>query len=364
VALALVALALAPARPARAHDSPYSALSLERRVDGLAIGITMHPVDAASVLATPEPDSLLDSLRYAREAPRLAAELVRRSSLIADGVALKPVYREGRVKPDRSGVTLSLFAPWSRVPGRLEVHALFVPEDPQHETFLEVRDGAEVIRQEVLSARRSTVEVFGAGGSGLAAVIGVFVPAGIHHIFTGPDHMLFVVGLLLLGGSLFHLLKIVTGFTLAHSITLALAALGIVNLSPRIIEPLIALSIVLVGIENLRAVMAARAAAPAAKPRVDRRAGIAFAFGFIHGFGFASVLRETGLPREALAASLFSFNLGVELGQACIVLAVVPLLALMRSRAPRVAPAFAAVGSWIVIAAGSYWLVQRVLARG
>ena len=365
-------LAGALPRVASAHDSPYSALALERHPGGVAIRVTLHPVDAASVLGSIEPDSLLDSLRFQREAPGLAVALGRRSSLTADGVRLVPELRGSSVKADRS-VTLEMFAPWAGVPGRLEVHARFVPEDPEHETFLEVREGGRVVRQEVLTARRTTVEVFGSGGSGLAAVAAVFVPSGIHHIFTGPDHVLFVIGLLLLGGSVLHLLKIVTAFTLAHSITLALAALGIVEISPQLIEPLIALSIVLVGVENLRAVARPRAAAgdpfgdPAGtepRPRRDRRTLLAFSFGLIHGFGFAGVLRETGLPREALAASLLTFNAGVELGQACIVLAVVPLLALLRSRAPRLAPALAATGSWVVIAAGGFWLVQRVLARG
>ena len=209
-----------------------------------------------------------------------------------------------------------------------------------------------MIRQDVLGASRPGTTVFAAGGAGLLAVAAAFIPTGVHHIFTGPDHILFVIGLLLLGGSLARLLKVVSGFTLAHSLTLALAALGIVNPPARVIEPLIALSIVLVGVENLTA----RPGAP------DRRAWIAFGFGLIHGFGFAGVLRETGLPREALAAALVSFNLGVELGQACIVLACVPVLAWLRSHAPRRAPALIASGSWGVIVAGSFWLVQRVLS--
>src|SRR5262249_4492575 len=147
-----------------------------------------------------------------------------------------------------------------------------------------------------------------------------------------------------------------------------LAALGVVNISPRVVEPLIALSIVLVGVENLRAVSRREVAGGGSGKeegrRPDRRAAIAFGFGFIHGLGFAGVLRETGLRREALASWLLSFNGGVEVGQACIVLAIVPLLALLRTRGPRLAPAIAATGSWGVIAAGSYWLVQRVIAAG
>ncbi|MCA9728510.1 MAG: HupE/UreJ family protein, partial [Candidatus Eisenbacteria bacterium] len=92
-------------------------------------------------------------------------------------------------------------------------------------------------------------------------------------------------------------------------------------------------------------------------------AGIAFFFGFVHGFGFASVLREFGLPSNALAASLFAFNAGVELGQATIVLAVAPLLALIRAKEPRLTRPVIAVGSVLVILAGSFWFVERVFAR-
>ena len=94
------------------------------------------------------------------------------------------------------------------------------------------------------------------------------------------------------------------------------------------------------------------------------RTRIAFAFGLIHGFGFASVLREFGLPHGALAWSLLGFNAGVELGQVCIVLAVVPLLAFLRTATPRLATRTVAAGSWGILCTGGFWFVQRVLARG
>src|SRR5207248_11064008 len=125
---------------------------------------------------------------------------------------------------------------------------------------------------------------------------------------------------------------------------LALAVLGVVRISGRIVEPLIALSIVYVGFENLRARPGGR----------DWRTRIAFAVGLIHGFGFASVLREFGLPDGALAGALLGFNVGVELGQVLIVLAVVPLLAALRAGLPRVASRAVAGGSWAIIATGGF----------
>jgi hydrogenase/urease accessory protein HupE len=205
-------------------------------------------------------------------------------------------------------------------------------------------------RQEILGATRSTAEYYTGGRQGAVAVFKAFTAAGIHHIAIGPDHILFIIGLLLLGGSVLRLLAIVSAFTVGHSITLSLAAMNIVSPPARIIEPAIALSIVYVGADNLLSSTGAR----------DVRAWIALFFGLVHGFGFASVLREVGLPPRSLGISLFSFNLGVEIGQAIIVVVVASLLALLRARSPVRARQFASAGSVVVMLAGAYWFVQRV----
>jgi hypothetical protein len=167
---------------------------------------------------------------------------------------------------------------------------------------------------------------------------------------------LFIIGLLMLGGGFGRLLKIVTAFTVAHSVTLALATLNILNPPASLVEPAIALSIVYVGLNNLMT----RTKGMDRRIR-DSRAGIAFAFGFVHGFGFAGVLGELGLPRQALGWSLFAFNLGVEVGQVCIVAAVAPLLAIIRGRAPRLGMQVVTAGSVLVVLAGGYWFVERLL---
>jgi HupE/UreJ protein len=156
----------------------------------------------------------------------------------------------------------------------------------------------------------------------------------------------------LLGGTVGQLTLVVTSFTLAHSITLSLAALNIVTPPARLIEPAIALSIVYVGADNLLV--------SAPRGGRDVRAWIAFTFGFIHGFGFANVLREMDLPRRALGWSLFSFNVGVEIGQLAVVLVVASTLAAVRARSEAVGRRVAFVGSVAVIAAGAFWFVQRV----
>lgn len=146
-----------------------------------------------------------------------------------------------------------------------------------------------------------------------------FVRLGVEHILSGWDHLLFLLVLLLRGGHWLSMAKIVTAFTLAHSVTLALAALDVVAVPDRLVEAVIALSIAAVAAENLflRALVA-------------RRWLVSFAFGLVHGFGFSSVLRELGLPSDGLLLALFGFNVGVELGQAAVVALALPALALVR----------------------------------
>jgi len=184
-------------------------------------------------------------------------------------------------------------------------------------------------------------------------VMKVFIPSGIHHIMIGPDHILFLVGLLLLGGSVMSLVRIVTAFTIGHSVTLSLAALNVVTPPASIIEPAIALSIVFVGADNL-----------VRGDGRDLRGWVALVFGLVHGFGFANVLREFGLPREALGWSLFSFNVGVEIGQLAIVALVAAALAAVRRYNDKLGLRVAFAGSVVVIVAGAYWFVERVFFPG
>ena len=208
----------------------------------------------------------------------------------------------------------------------------------------------DTLRQQFAFSVRTGPRTYYAGTrQGAVAVMRTFVPSGIQHILIGPDHILFLIGLLLLGGGWKALVRIVTAFTIGHSITLSLAALGIVSPPARLIEPAIAASIVFVGADNL----------VRGRGR-DVRAWIALVFGLVHGFGFANVLREFGLPREALGWSLFSFNVGVEIGQLAIVLVVATLLAAIRRRSDAIGYRVVYASSVVVIAAGSYWFVERV----
>lgn len=198
----------------------------------------------------------------------------------------------------------------------------------------------------VLDAAHPEARFQGAAAPGQVA--SRFVALGVEHIWTGYDHLLFLLALLVTATSLRAMLLIVTGFTVAHSITLSLAALGALSLSPSLVEPAIAATIAFVGVENLW------------RPTARRRVVLTFFLGLIHGFGFAGVLAEAGLPPDALALALVCFNGGVELGQAVLVAVTLPLLLWLRRFdvwERRVVPAVS-IG---VALAGVYWLVERTL---
>jgi hypothetical protein len=155
-----------------------------------------------------------------------------------------------------------------------------------------------------------------------------FIKLGLNHIFTGADHVLFVVGLVMLTRRWQRLLVLVTAFTVAHSLTMALSTLGWVRLGPQLTDPLIALTIIYIGLENLWALRRRAVSDPRAEGRaLAIRAALVFCFGLIHGVGFSYTLLEMGLREELLGALLF-FNLGVEAGQLVIIAVAAPLVAL------------------------------------
>ncbi|WP_100259787.1 HupE/UreJ family protein [Qipengyuania seohaensis] len=181
---------------------------------------------------------------------------------------------------------------------------------------------------------------------------GYFV-IGVEHILAGWDHLLFVIALVLLVGRTWPVIKATTAFTVAHSITLAATTLGVTGLPQRPVEALIALSIVFLAVEIARGT----------KETITRRLPwvVAFAFGLLHGFGFAGALREIGLPEGEVPAALVSFNLGVEAGQLLVIALVLLVLAVIRRvRAGAEAPALR-IASYAIGITGAYWLVDRVI---
>ncbi|MGO8971413.1 MAG: HupE/UreJ family protein [Myxococcaceae bacterium] len=211
---------------------------------------------------------------------------------------------------------------WSVTLGILEL----LPPGQTH--LARVTVGGEVVERIARSAT-PTIEV--AVNPSVWAAAWRFLRLGVEHIFTGYDHIAFLLALLLLGGRFVDLVKIVTSFTIAHSVTLALAALGILNPPSRWIEPLIAASIVAVAGENLWVLRRAKGGSTRVASALRHRWRITFAFGLVHGFGFATALQQLKLPRSALVAGLLSFNLGVEVGQVTIVALAFPVLSWLRT---------------------------------
>ncbi len=341
--------------PADAHPVPFSYLDLRVERGAIEGTLVVHIFDAGHDLDVEPADRLLDPAIAAQAAPRLTALLAPRFSVAADGRPLTPQWSGIEPIAERQSLRLHMRYALPAPAGTIAVAADLFPYDPNHRTFLNVYEGS-ALTQAILDAGQSRFEYFAGTRQGAFAVMKKFVPAGIHHILIGPDHLLFLVGLLLLGGTIRQLTLVVTAFTIAHSITLSLAALNIVTPPARLIEPAIALSIVYVGADNLLV--------SAPRGGRDVRAWIAFAFGFIHGFGFANVLREMDLPARALGWSLFSFNVGVEIGQLLVVVTVASALAALRSRSEAAGLQLAFAGSVVVIAAGAFWFIQRVFFPG
>jgi len=339
---------------ADAHPTPFSYIDLRLSSTALDLIVIAHIFDVGHDINVDPGDRLLDRAVLAERGVAATALMRDRLRLAIDGRAVATcTWSAPDALPERQSLRWSVHCPWNRLPGRLSIDAWLFPYDPQHETFVNVYDADRLTTQFILERRRTAIDYFPGSVAGVIAVMATFVPAGVHHILIGPDHLLFLIGLLLMGGTLRRLVIVITAFTVAHSITLSLAALNLVTPPTRIIEPAIALSIIFVGTDNL-----------VAKGGRDIRGWIALSFGLIHGFGFANVLREMGLPASALGWSLFSFNIGVEIGQLVVVVVVATTLAAIRARSEIAGRRLATAGSVVVILAGTFWFVQRLFFTG
>ena len=203
-------------------------------------------------------------------------------------------------------------------------------------------------------------------GGGMA--VPAYLRLGVEHLLFGFDHILFVVGLMFLVRRPLQLVQVVTAFTAAHSITLALSTLGVVTLSQRPVEAVIALSILYLAVELARDAGRASGARGATAPGDGRSSlarspwAIAFGFGLLHGFGFAGALADIGLPEQARAMALLLFNVGVEIGQLMIVGVLLALLYGLRLR--RVSLPAVALQAPIVVmgTVAAFWFLERVLS--
>ncbi|HMA09487.1 MAG TPA: HupE/UreJ family protein, partial [Ramlibacter sp.] len=264
---------------------------------------------------------------------------------------------------DGTYAVLALVAHCDNLNQGLKAHySLLFDVDPSHRGLVQWISPGSPTSQALVFGTDSAEQSLALAPHGAWETLRQYVTEGMWHIWIGYDHILFLLSLLLpavlmrrenhwepapsLRRSLLEVLKVVTAFTLAHSITLSLAALQVISLPSRLVESTIALSVVVAALNNLRGT-------------IERKRWVmAFIFGLIHGFGFASALADLGLPQGALVLALVGFNLGVELGQMAIVVAFVPLAFWLRTT-QFYRRGVITVGSILVAIVAGWWFVQR-----
>jgi len=367
LARTFAAFALALCAAAHAHKPSDSYLALDIARDGVSgqWDIALRDLDFALGLDADGNGEITWGEVRARHAD-IAAYASARLAVTADDQPCTLAVGEQAIDSHTDGAYSVLpltLACEAKQPQRLALaYTLFADLDPQHRGLLKL-SARGATRTAVLGAVPAPA-VFELGAIDRWSAFTDYLREGVWHIWIGLDHILFLLSLLLPSVLLWQaaarrwdavatareafvdVLKIVTAFTLAHSITLSLAALGFVELPSRLVESVIAASIVVAALNNLRPTVIARLWM------------VAFGFGLVHGFGFASVLADLGLPREALALALVGFNLGVEVGQLAIVVVFLPLaFALRRTLFYR---RWVMIGGSIAIAAlAAVWFIER-----
>ena len=366
LALMLGAAGLAFTPAAMAHKASDAYLKLAPTVAGtsLRVDIALRDLDAALDLDA-DADGKLTWGEVKAAWPAIDAYVQRHVRL--DGCVLDHPAPALEQRSDGVYAALGYHSPCPLPAAPALQYTVLADVDPTHRGLLSItREGAppELRVLDPRAAMAAPPSVAPAPAVGPAPVVSrwQFVREGVHHIVTGYDHVLFLMCLLLpsvmrrtsqgwtpvarIGEALWPILGIVTAFTLAHSITLALASLKLVSLPATFIEPAIAVTIVLAAVDNLVPIFR------------GRRALVTFLFGLIHGFGFAGVLAEMDLPPAHFAWALFQFNVGLELGQIVIVLIATALLFGLR-RGSRYGAVVIRGGSYAAILVGVVWFIER-----
>ena len=360
----IAVLLVAPS--ALAHKPSDSYLSLQ--VDGSVVharwDVAIRDLDYALDLDG-DGDGKITWGELREHQPEVASYVLARLSIRGDGGAcLLTLDPKGAAVASHSDGQYAVVRFDARCPNAVQElgidYRLFFDLDPQHRGIVRI-DAAGTSRTHTLSKNDHDAR-FSLADAGRMHQLGAIVRQGVIHIWTGYDHVLFLLALLLpsvlrregkrwepvlrLRPALLDVLRIVTAFTIAHSITLSLAALGVVTLPSRLVESAIAASVVLAAVNNLVPIL-----------RQDRWMA-AFVLGLMHGFGFSSTLMDLDLPRSNLVLTLFGFNAGVEIGQVAIVALFVPLAYAARKHQAYRRYALVA-GSAVITVLALIWLVER-----
>ena len=337
-----------------AHDPGLSALAL--RLDGSTLTATfsLAQADAESLtILDVNHDGRVTTEEFAKARPTLELLALDALEVNAPATNLEPTTATARLDSG-DALHLEIVYPFAGATP-LRVRSTLLSSLPRgHRQYAVLRDGRDkVLRDQMLDVNNAVIEMpvsLTAPAAAPTSAFTRFLLLGVEHIATGYDHLVFLLGLLVVGGTFRSVVKIVTSFTVAHSISLALATLDVIRFPASVVEPIIAASIIYVGIENL------------VRRDLDRRWRLAFAFGLIHGCGFASVLRELGIGANGsgVVMPLLSFNLGVELGQITLAAIVLPVIWQLKRR-PAFEPRYVPACSVLITLAGGYWLAERIL---
>ena len=357
---------------AQAHKSSDSYLQIDAGSNAVAVrwDIALRDLDVALDIDTDD-NGLLTWAEVKSAWPRIESYATERLA-----IAGCPLHTTGRAlerRNDGAYAVLMLASDCSLGAAPVVTYSLFREVDPTHRGIMKVQRPGQPLAVAMLNPSAAAVPLSASTDSPRATLASApeheapagawgFLREGIRHILTGYDHVLFLLCLLLpsvlrrtpagwqpvgkLSEAVWPVVGIVSAFTVAHSITLGLAATKVVSLSPAFIEPAIAVTIILAALDNVWPIFPVR------------RVVVTFFFGLIHGFGFAGVLSELNLPTWEFARALLEFNVGLEMGQLIIVIGVTALLFLLRERR-RYPSLVLRGGSFVAMAVGALWLIER-----
>lgn len=355
---------MASAASVAAHQSPFTYLDIRVRPGGLELSLIAHAFDIAHDIGVEKPDQLFDEAMLRDRVPRMAALLADRMAFRIDGRAVSAdAWTITEPLAQQQSIRFTSRVPTTTSPGVVELTAQLFPYDPVHQTFVSFQERDVVASQTILDLVSRDAKYYAGSVSGVWAAVRILATRGFVHIAAGPEHLVMLVGLLLLGGPWRKQMAIAAAFVVGHVVTLALGTFTLIGPPARLIDPAVALAIVYIGTDNLMS-----------SGGRDVRAWMSFVVGTIHGFGFVDVLRSMPFSRPALASSMVAANVGMVVAQllaAAFIGGVLERLRSSLSRAgeqtgvsPRSVGGLTLVGSVTVMAVGAVWFVRRVFFPG